>query len=277
VRNFKKQKMKNIEKYKNDLKQLIEKGNKLDVSIKYECFPEDIEKQIRTALKDAKKTKDYIRELYSFKSEYQSWYSESLVLIKQLLPDRLSDFTRLFEKPKTRKVIEYGNYVIEDYLQGLSVTSGFGETKVGPEGAISQFEQQLNILKSIERRFESSLFDIKQLVQADLFDSEIDAARELNKNNFTRGAGAIAGVVLEKHLAQVLLNHNLKTRKKNPSISDFNDLLKSSNVYDTPTWRKIQHLGDIRNLCDHNKTREPKSEEVEELILGVEGIIKTVY
>lgn len=269
--------MKNIEKFKNDLEQLIEKGNKLDLSIKYECFPENIEEQIKTAIKDAKKAKDYIRGIHSFKSEYQSWYSESLVLIKQLLPDRLSDFTRLFEKSKTRKVIEYGNYVIEDYLQGLSVTSGFGETKVGPEGAISQFEQQLNILKSIERRFESSLFDIKQLVQADLFDSEIDAARELNKNNYTRGAGAIAGVVLEKHLAQVLLNHNLKTRKKNPSISDFNDLLKSSNVYDTPTWRKIQHLGDIRNLCDHNKTRDPKSEEVEELIFGVESIIKTVY
>lgn len=44
-----------------------------------------------------------------------------------------------------------------------------------------------------------------------------------------------------------------------------------------PTWRKIQHLGDIRNLCDHNKDREPKNEEVEELIAGVETVIKTVY
>lgn len=269
--------MKNIEKYKTDLNLLIEKGDRLDVSMKYYCFKEEIEKQIKAAFKDDKKAKEYIKKILPFNKEYQNWYSESLVLIKQLLPDRLSDFIKLYEKPKMRKSIEYGNYVMEDYLQNLSVTSGFGEKKVGPEAAINQFDQQLNILKSIERRFESSLFDIRQLVQADLFDSELNAAKELNKNKFSRGAGAIAGVVLEKHLAQVHLNHNLKATKKSPSISDLNDNLKSSGIYDTPIWRKIQHLGDIRNLCDHNKDREPKKEEVEELILGVEAIIKTIY
>lgn len=269
--------MKNIDKYKNDLKLLINKGDVLDVSIKYSCFPDNIEKQLKGIFKDDKRVKEYIDKIPPFHKEYQVWYSESLVLIKQLIPDRLSDFIRLYEKPKTRKNIEYGNYVIEDYLQNLTIKSGFGEKKVGPEAALPQFEQQLNILKSIERRFESSLFDIKQLMQADLFDSEIDAAKELNKNKFSRGAGAIAGVVLEKHLAQVLSNHNLTAKKKSPTISDFNDLLKSSGVYDTPTWRKIQHLGDIRNLCDHSKTREPQVNEVEELINGVDTIIKTIY
>lgn len=268
--------MTNIDKYKNDLQLLIDKGDKLDISIKYECFPENIEKQIKAALKDEKKVKEYIKKILPFNKEYQVWYSESLALIKQLLPDRLNDFVRLYEKPKTRKSIEYGNYVMEDYLQNLTVKNGY-DTKVGPSAAINQFEQQLNILKSIERRFESTLFDIRQLVQADLFDSELDAAKELNKNKFVRGAGAIAGVILEKHLGQVLVNHNLKSTKKNSSISDFNDILKSSEVYDTPTWRKIQHLGDIRNLCDHGKSREPRHDEVDELISGVEAIIKTVY
>jgi hypothetical protein len=270
-------KMKNIDKYKNDLTLLIEKGDKLNISMKYECFPDEIKKQIYSHLKDDKKTTEYIAKLLPFNKEYQSWYTESLVLIKQLLPDRTSDFVRLFEKPKTRKEIEYGNYVMEDYLQGLRVTSGFGEKKVGPDAALNQFDQQLNILKSIERRFESSLFDIQQLVQADLLDSELDAAKELNKNKFPRGAGAIAGVVLEKHLAQVLINHNLKITKKHPNISDLNDHLKNSEVYETPTWRKIQHLGDLRNLCDHNKLKEPTKEDVEELISGVEAIIKTVF
>jgi hypothetical protein len=268
--------MKNIEKYKDDLKSLIHKGDNLIISIKYECFPDEIKEQIKAAFKDENKVKNYIKKILPFNKEYQSWYSESLVLIKQLMPDRLNDFIRLYEKSKTRKSIEYGNYVMEDYLQNLTVKNGY-EKKVGPDAAINQFDQQLNILKSIERRFESTLFDIKQLVQADLFDSELDSAKELNKNKFTRGAGAIAGVVLEKHLGQVLTNHNLKSTKKNASISDYNDILKSSEVYDTPTWRKIQHLGDIRNLCDHNKTREPKQEEVDELISGVDAIIKTVY
>lgn len=268
--------MKNIDKYKSDLNSLLEKGNHLLSAIKYECYPVEYEKQIRAVIKDPQKSENHIAKLPHFDKEYQSWYSEALILIKQLLPNRLSDFVKFYEKPKTRKSIEYGNYVIEDYLQKLNVTFG-GIKKVGPEAAISQFEQQVNILKSIERRFESSLFDILQLVQADLFDSELATAKELNKKGFIRGAGAIAGVIIEKHLYQVLLNHNLSLAKKNPTISDLNEKLKTSEVYDTPTWRKIQHLGDIRNLCDHSKDREPTNEEVDELITGTDKLIKTIY
>ena len=57
---------------------------------------------------------------------------------------------------------------------------------------------------SLESRFESSLFDMQQLVQADMFDSELDAARELWKKGFLRAAVAICGVILEKHFAIVL-------------------------------------------------------------------------
>ena len=38
-------------------------------------------------------------------------------------------------------------------------------------------------------------------------------------------------------------------------------------IYDIINWRFIQHLGDIRNFCDHKKQREPLKEEIEELII----------
>ena len=60
------------------------------------------------------------------------------------------------------------------------------------------------------------------------------------------------------------------------SIADFNDAFKD-NVYDTVEWRRIQRLGDIRNLCDHNKDREPTKEELDELIGGTERAIKTIF
>ena len=267
--------MNNIERFKTDFKTLISTGDILLSSMQYECFPKEFEKQLKPKLNE--KYDDYIKKLKSFKQNYQKWYSESLVLIRQLLPDRIDDFVKLYEKPKNRKVIEYGNYVIEDYLQSLTIKSGYGDIKVGPEAAICQFQQQLCILESLESRFESSLFDVKLILQADLFDSELEAAMELNKNGFFRGAGAIAGVVLEKHLAQVCKNHKTNLTKSNPSISDFNDKLKNADIYDTPTWRKIQHMGDLRNLCDHNKNTEPTKNDVSELIHGVEGIIKTLF
>jgi hypothetical protein len=262
----------NLEKYKKDLEKLIDKGNHLHFAMQHECFPDQVKKQLG---KDADKL---IKGLPNFNTDYQSWYSEAKAIIKQLLPDRLADFVRHYEKPKPRKDITYENYRIEDYLQGLTITRGWEKEKVvGPDAAIPHLRQQQAILNAVSERFESSLFDIKQLVQADLFDSELLAAQELLKHGFIRASGAIAGVVLEKHLAQVAENHNITTRKKHPTISDFNDLLKNGDVLDTPAWRQIQRLGDIRNLCDHNKEREPSTEEAQELISGVEKFTKTLF
>lgn len=218
---------------------------------------------------------EFIKTLPDFKQTYESWYSESLALLRQLLPDRVQNFISLYEKPKGRKNIEYGNYVIQDYMQDMRITS-YGEVKVDTSAAAPQYRQQLAILKAAQARFESSLFEIRQLVQADLLDSEIEIARELLKNKFVRPAGTVAGVVLEKHLKQVCEDHGLSISKKNPTLSDFNEALKSNSVIDVPQWRHISLLADVRNLCSHNKEREPTAAQVVDLIDGVDKIIKTI-
>lgn len=48
-------------------------------------------------------------------------------------------------------------------------------------------------------------------------------------------------------------------------------------IIDVPTWRHICLLGDIRNLCEHDKKQEPTSEQVNDLIVGTDKIIKTVF
>lgn len=268
----------NIDKYKKDLAGLISDGAQLLDAMKYECHPEQFEEALNKATKDKAKIRRFKKNIPSFNDHYQAWYSGSLAVINILLPHRLGDFIRLYEKPRGRKEILYGNYVIEDYLQGLTVTDSFSKKKiVSPAAAIPQFQQQLSILKSVQNRFESSLFEIKQLLQGDIFDSELEAAKELNKKGFSRGAGAMAGVVLEMHLNQVCDNHNLKSRKKNPTIADFNDLLKKNDIIEISTWRFIQHLGDLRNKCDHKKKSDPTQVEIDELIEGVEKISKTIF
>lgn len=266
----------NLDRFKSDLAALQKKGNLLLNAMEFDCHPEEFETQVKKQLKT--KASEYIKELPSFDTEYQRWYSEAISLIRQILPDRLADFVRHYEKPKTRKEISYENYRIEDYLQGLQVTRGYNkEVVVGKYAAIPQFQQQLAIVSAAEARFESSLFDIKQLVQADLLDSEIEAAEHLAKFKFVRAAGAVAGVVLERHLAQVCSNHSITVAKKNPTIADFNELLKNGGVVDLPQWRFVQHLADIRNLCDHGRNPEPTTEQVADLVAGVKKTIKTLY
>ena len=265
----------NADRYTKDLDSLLRQGTQLQNAIQYECFSEEF---ARTAKEQfGEQAEKLIKGLPSFKEDYQAWYSEAKALVRQLLPDRLSDFTRYYEKPKSRKETTYANYVIEDYLESLTITRMGGSRVVGPDAALPRFSQQLSIVNSIRERFRSSLFDIQQLAQADLFDSELDAARELAKNKFTRAAGALAGVVLERHLKEVCNNHGVKIRKRNPQISDLNDALKNAAVFDTPQWRSIQHLGDLRNLCAHDKESEPTTEQINDLLAGVAKVIETVF
>ena len=263
-----------IEKYKNDIEALYKYGNDLRISMLYEFE----EKDVMSLYKSKKEFTDAKSKLPNFISEYQSWYSEAKLLVKQLLPDRLDDFIRYYEKPRGRKHISYESYRIEDCLQSLGVTNGIGEVLVDSSAAIPHFEQQLAIIKGLKNRFESSLYDIRLHLKAEMFDDELDAASYLLKNRFNRAAGAMAGVVLERHLKQVCINHDVSLpKKKHLSISDLNEALKQHNIIDTPDWRRIQLLGDIRNKCDHDKNVEPIESEVLELIDGVKKVTKTLF
>ena len=68
----------------------------------------------------------------------------------------------------------------------------------------------------------------------------------------------------------------MKVLKENPGINDLNQLLKDGGVIDVPQWRQITLLGDIRNICDHNKQKEPTEQQVTDLIDGADKVLKTV-
>lgn len=269
--------MKNLERYKNDLEKLIKRGEALSSAMEYKCNPKDFEEIAREKL--GKKASKHLENLPKFSEEYETWYSEATALVGQVLPDRLDDFVGYYEKPKARKSINYESYRISDHLMNLHLYGGVDGTTVlvGPDAAIPRFDQQLAIVRAVRHRFESSLFDIRQIAQAELFDSELEVAMALVKHGFLRAGGAVAGVVMEKHLAEVCRNHQIKIGRKNPTIANFNNALKEANVVDTPQWRLNQHLGDLRNLCDHDKGKEPSEDEATELIKGVMKLVKTLF
>ncbi|ERP95739.1 hypothetical protein Q669_29665 [Labrenzia sp. C1B10] len=266
-------------KFSDELDELIQQGDFLTMALDYECSPDKFKSAYSEALDgNEERLKSLIKNLPSFKKDYQAWYSKAQAVIKQVLPDRLSDFISYFEPPKGRKDITYQNYMIRDYLQGLVVTRGWEkEVVVAGYAAIPEFAQQLNMLKAARGALESKLLDLKAVLQADLFDSEIETASALAKAGYLRAAGAICGVVIEKHLLHVCGVHGITVRKKNPGISDLSQLLRDADVTTVPQWRFIQHLADLRNICDHAKGREPTKEEINDLISGSEKVLKTVF
>lgn len=239
--------MADMQRYKRDLERLTELGREIARKLAERDEGEGIAEELIT--------------------EYQQWYTEASRVMKQVLPDRFDEFTKAYGQYFVYRLSDYPDS--EDY----DVHSFSSDLRV-----VKQYiKVQNDLLRSAQLVFASSLVDIAAVVQADLFDSELDAARELLGKRFLRAAGVIAGVVLERHLAQVAASHNLTIRKQNPTIGDFNELLKKERVVDVPAWRQIQRLGDLRNLCAHDREREPTEEEVDEIIEGADKYTKTLF
>jgi len=213
-----------------------------------------------------------------FGTKYQHWYTSAIKVFEILANDRLEEFISYYKIDPKRKSFSAQNYVIQDFIMGIGARTDLYNKPVWDTNNVTAVKvyNQLQILQSLETRIDSVLSDVQGSLLSELQDKELSTAEELLKVN-VRAAGSLAGVVLENHLQRVMQNHHVTVSKKNPTISEMNNLLKSNEIYDLPTWKKVEYLGSIRDLCSHKKEREPKKEEVEELIAGVNKVIKETY
>jgi hypothetical protein len=245
---------------------------------------EKLKKEINICISDAEpillflqgKLKKELVKGYSIQHEYQTWYSKALKVVEFFGKDRFQEFKSYYEIDPKRKSMGYGNYFIQDYLKGVTPNSLRISDFNAEEETLKNVYNQYTILNSINDRIDNVLSDINTNLLIELQDTELETAKSLLKINI-RSSGVIAGVILESYLSSVTNNHGLKLSKRNPTLSDFNELLKNNDIIDTTVWRKISYLGDIRNICAHKKDIEPTKEQVEELISGVNWVMKNVF
>lgn len=143
-------------KFSEELKRLVADGDQLHMAMQYGCFRDSFAEKVAEAFEgDEDRAEKFLKDLPSFKNDYQKWYSEAQAVIKQVLPDRLSDFVSYYEYPRVRKEITFQNYMIRDYLQGLQITRGYEKAiVVDSSAAIPEFEQQLNLVKAAKDTLE---------------------------------------------------------------------------------------------------------------------------
>ena len=212
---------------------------------------------------------------HNFYFKYQEWYTSASQVIRTLANERYAEFKSYYEIDPKRKGLGYETYVIQDYMKAIIPNRHNYPDFDARDRVVICFRNQLSILRSVLGNIETILESIDVQLLSELQDAELKTAHQLMKVNL-RAAGALAGVVIEHHLQKVTSNHGLKIKKKSPTISDFSQLLKSEDLIDTPTWRKIAYLADIRNICSHKKEAEPTKEQVAELIDGANWLIKNI-
>ncbi len=134
-----------IEALKKELAELVRRG-----SLLYYAMADELDKLSDGSKDQLKKAKV---KLPTFDTEYDTWYSESLAIVTQVIPDRVDDFVKQY-KNERRKEIDYVTYGISDYLLGL-VTRYGGEVVADGNAALPKLQIQISILQAAQKRFES--------------------------------------------------------------------------------------------------------------------------
>jgi hypothetical protein len=228
----------------------------------------DQQKQILKSLED-------IKDIIEFRTVYQRWDTQSLKIVQTLAPDKYDEFVNYFLNNPNRKLLDSS---IQDYVRGMGqARDGYtDELPFDPqELARIKFLDQLQVLDELAYRLDTIMAEVEDHLFSELQEKELEAAKALQPVSL-RAAGALAGVVLLRHLQQIAANHTVTIPKSETTIRDLNDPLKQAKAYDFSTWRKIQLLGDLHNLCSQQRNGSPTPAQIEDLIAGVNSVIKSV-
>ncbi len=113
------------------------------------------------------------------------------------------------------------------------------------------------------------LVSLKHLVQAEVFDNELEQAKELLANGYKLASAVICGVVLETALRDLCTSNSIAHGK----LDAMNGQLAKAGVYNKLQQKRITAIADIRNNAAHGKPDEFTDLDVENMIRDVESFL----
>ncbi len=232
-------------------------------------YNEEIQEYAKEAVKNIKNPKGY----------YHAWYMKACRLVHFFTLESLEEFKKCYigdetiKKPEDLNVITAG---IKHYFEGH-----FFNKYDKAEDVFSAFElnfiTQIQILEAIEKNIDDDFLRLETDIRRGVYESEIDIAEDLQENGHLRVAGAIAGIVIEVHLKQVVMNRKLLLNSDKPKISDYTNVLKSAGRCDRPLPRLIAGCSKIRNKCVHPDKGVPTDDEISRIIRDAKIILEDVH
>ena len=138
-------------------------------------------------------------------------------------------------------------------------------------------ESSYSVLKRLGAIFTASkedfeggyLTSIRKLVQAEVFESELEQAIELLNSGYKLASAVIAGVVLETSLRDLCDQHSMAHGK----LGTMNAQLGKAGGYTRLQQKRITALADIRNSAAHGKPSEFTDEDVKSMIRDIESFL----
>lgn len=112
---------------------------------------------------------------------------------------------------------------------------------------------------------------VRNLVQAEVFGSELEQATELLSAGYALAAAVIAGVVLETTIRNLCTDHALDHGKLDKMNAD----LARAGVYNSIQQKRITAMAGIRNAAAHGDTDKFNPGDVKGMIDDVERFLAT--
>lgn len=138
------------------------------------------------------------------------------------------------------------------------------------ESETSRLKRLRAIFLATKEDFEGGyLVSYRNLVQAEVFTSELEQAEELLGSGYPTAAAVIAGVVLETTLRDMCSDRGIPHGKLDKMNAD----LAKANVYNITQQKRITALAGIRNSAAHGKPEEFTAGDVKGMIDDVERFL----
>jgi len=218
-------------------------------------------------------------ELTKFKNNYLSWYYATSSCIKFLRPDKYKEFIDLFKDNREKNALLISNnYKIENFIKNEELAD-ISNNLIQEEAkriniTLNLFHYQQLMIKAIIDNLDLVSFNYEKETYMTFQEENIDSAQELLDNDFIRAAGALCGVIIEKHLKPKLLPFDADAYKL--TLNALNDKCKINDLYSEIERKRISHMAGIRNLCDHKKPTDPTKQQIQTLIDETKWLIYNI-
>jgi hypothetical protein len=134
----------------------------------------------------------------------------------------------------------------------------------------SVFKELRAIFLAAREDFEGGyLRSVRGLIEAEVFNSELDQARELLRAGYKVPSAVVAGVVLETSLRRMCQDRSLDAGK----LDSMNASLYKAGAYNLLVQKRITALADVRNNAAHGRPEQFNEGDVSDMISYVESFL----